>query len=225
MPVKYSTEHVLMTVGGSIYDSERWSFSIRAFPTGTPGTPQLQTAADTVAEGLSTAWLGSGPLALLAGWTCDLVKFAYIGTDGKYVPGTEAGVADDTIWVTGARSQGRPPSQLSNVITLETGVRRGLAHYGRCYLPCLEFVVDATGRLTQATALAIATAMRDWLADIEGNDDVPVNNWAVFSALKTTDPRSPVARAVTGIGCGRVVDTMQSRRTSLDEDRQSVAGP
>lgn len=225
MAVKYAEEHVLITVGGSAY-TERWQFGTRW--RGAPGfdtTVQLQNTAENVATSLSGSVFDGGA-GMSVGWDIDVVKAAAIGTNGKYLPGTEAGIVDDGPIVVGSRNAGRPAPQLATVATLETGTKRGLAHYGRCYLPPLEFFVDADGRISQARAQAIADGFRDWLQGLDlaqGNPGTILETLMVYSALKTTDVRAPVGRAVTGISVGRVIDTHRSRRESLEEDRQTAA--
>lgn len=225
MAVKYAEEHILVTVGGSAY-TERWQFGMRwrgAAPFA--NTALMQATAENVALSLSGS-LFDGGSGLSVGWDIDIVKAAAIGTNGKYMPGTEAGIVDDGAIVVGSRNAGRPAPQLATVITLETGTKRGLAHYGRCYLPPLEFFVEADGRITQARAQAIADGFAAWVNGLDlaqGNPGTSLETLMVYSALNANDTRAPVGRMVTAVSVGRVIDTHRSRRESLEEDRQSAA--
>lgn len=113
--------------------------------------------------------------------------------------------------------------QLTPVATLNTGVTRGLAHKGRMYLPpALGYYIPGTdGRADVVDAQRISRAVSTLINSING----AYSTWggggdfngrvSVVSAVRTG-----AWHLVTSVETGRVIDTMRSRRSSLDENYQ-----
>lgn len=220
---KYAERHILVTIGGAS-PAERWQFGTRwRWQGAEPTTASLGAMLGRIVNDALPGCFLEGGSGISVGYTVDLVKVASIGTNGKYPDGVDAAVQDGTAIITGSRNAGVPAPQLATVATFETGTKRGLAHYGRIYLPVLEWTVQAAdGRITAARAADIAVGCAAMLRDIRTALDDGTSELCVFSALKDDDVRAPAVRAVTFVSVGRVVDTHRSRRESLDEDRQST---
>lgn len=137
------------------------------------------------------------------------VKLAQIGPDGKYrsepiiVPVNERGAGGGQI---------SHPTQVSLAVSFGTA-RRGASGKGRVYLPNPLFAINgASFTIEEPDALAAAAAVGDWLNRL---NDVPGVD---ASAPKVTVASSKGFNSdVTTVRVGRVLDTIRSRRTSLDE--------
>lgn len=154
-------------------------------------------------------------------------KLNLIGTDGKYMRDetTEYIAATPT---PGGGQTGPFPAQLATVVTLRTAAERGRASKGRMFLPvCDGFgVVAADGRAAQAAAERVANATAALVADIN----------AVYAAAVSGDESLGVVgvvsnigtgtqREVTSITCGRVTDTIRSRRNKQIEAPEEASLP
>lgn len=104
------------------------------------------------------------------------------------------------------------PAQIANVVTLRTAAQRGRASSGRFYYPATGRVVSSDGRLSAATAAAVAVDATTLLNSL--NAALPDWQVAVMSSIGTG-----TTRPVTHVEVGRVLDTMRSRRRSLEEER------
>lgn len=108
------------------------------------------------------------------------------------------------------------PNQISLVATLTTGASRGLASRGRLFLPCPAApIVQPEGTMSATVAAGVAVAVAGFINNL--NAVRPLARVSIFS-----DTREGAHREVTGVEVGRVLDTMTSRRTSLDENRQAA---
>ena len=110
------------------------------------------------------------------------------------------------------------------VVATRVAPDRGPAKLGRMYLPCLGVALSTGGRMTAAVALSVAQATSAFLKDISDAIDLP---GTIESSAALNISKQPVttgtAQAVDHIRVGRAFDTMQSRRTNLDEDYQEDA--
>lgn len=142
------------------------------------------------------------------------VKIAKIGADGRYVDGP---IFDDSLASPGgAGGATLHPFQVSLAVSLVTD-RRGPSGKGRFYLPLpVAGVTDAglvSGDITQDVALRVATFL-DAVANRNGADTAQP---AVVVA-STKGFLSPVR----GVRVGRVLDTIRTRRRSLEEQYGAV---
>lgn len=134
--------------------------------------------------------------------------------DGKYVdpnnPRTYYWVAD----LAGVADVG-PPNFTVAVSTMTDQVR-GRGSKGRFFpptsVPSGQHTAD--GRLYAAYAAGMATSAAQLITDINGGAE---GSCVVFSKI------GQVAIEITGVRVGRIVDTQNRRRRSLEEDYQSAA--
>lgn len=111
------------------------------------------------------------------------------------------------------------PAQMATAVTLRTAVERGLASKGRMYLPAtLGFVtaLGADGRATVANAREAANAVKTLIDGINLIYATPPTGVAGRVSVMS-NVGAGFIREVTGTSCGRVPDTMRSRRSKLDE--------
>jgi hypothetical protein len=161
-----------------------------------------------------------GANALIApGAVLEEVKVAQIGSDGLQV--------GDTIIIDLVDTPGGSPDtafyptilpQSALVISLDTD-RRGPTGKGRFYLPMPVVGIDAATLLLPTTTAELA---RNWAKTLIDNiNNVPgidaFNLQVVVASSKGYNTR------VTGVRCGRVVDTMRSRRAQLNESYAPAA--
>nr|CRY96585.1 hypothetical protein [uncultured prokaryote] len=212
--------HYYATIGGSAYSkAEFWQLGVRAIPTVEPGD-------DPAADFL--AWPGDSEAALKS-WFTDVnakfpnthklewCKIAAIGTDGKYLgPNTMAENLFDSA-ATGSATTNFHPGQCSFVITLTTAVARGQAAMGRVYLPTQTYAIESNGAISsglQGDAIDTGLGLLDALAANMPGD------LAVVSGVG-----DGLARPITGVRVGRVMDTQRRRRRSLPELYQEAEWP
>lgn len=208
----YPTSFLRLVVIGTLYGSETftWSLALRRNfdPDAVVPAEVPQGVVDAVTNFHTATGNNLGAQAVLTA-----IKLNEIGTDGKYVS------QGDTVmheFVTGVPGGGTSvhPSQCAVAVTLRTAIKRGRASSGRFYLPKLASAVGSDGRMTAPEAQQIAQNATTFLTDLQTalNDD-----WqpAVMSNIGTG-----ASQGITLVECGRVIDTIRSRRTSLEEDRQ-----
>jgi len=148
------------------------------------------------------------------------IKLNRIGTDGRYVDS----VAREHIYPTpvaggySAALGAKVAPQLAQVVTLRTRLERGRGSKGRIYLPgnITMDSVQTDGRLTAANALLSAQAVRSLIVSLNSNYTL-IGRVGVAS-----NAGAGKFEHVTATACGRVLDTMRSRRSSLAEDYQEV---
>lgn len=204
-------EHVLIRWGGKLAAEETWSCGLRL--QGMAGSDDVTTAQGNLEDFAELVRLFCTNSQSWHNGLCSLdwVKANAIGPDGKYSQAYtnlhEFSPAIDL-------GTGAAPSQLAVAVTLRTAVSRGRAHAGRFYIPTGFTTVQADGRMGQADAQNIAGAAAAFIQGI--NVQVTGYKVAVFSPLE------PIARAVTRVEVGRVVDTQRRRRNQLAEDYVGV---
>lgn len=210
----YSDPHTYVTFGGTAFGGkETWQFGLR-FGRQWGGRADLQALQDA-----ATTYIAASGTGISAAAKLEWVKVADINEDGHY-DGDEWPRVKDFTPVPGAVGAGdHVVPQASMCISLDTDQNRGLAHAGRYYLPCTGIMAHTTdGGVTvadQAALLATTKTFLDKLQDIA--DDIGPNplhdTWlAVHSKVGTG-----AMHRVTHVRVGRVVDTIRSRRASLDE--------
>ena len=235
----FPAQHQYVSVIGDAFSStENWQFGFRITDGG------ISNAATAAALGpiLLAWWNGTGAYAsnfLMqppATHRLTEIKVARIGTDGLYPP-TEASASYfyPTPIVGGtAASQWQVP-QGTVAVTLRTALPRGLASKGRLYLPpSVGYQIAADGRMSVLAADKYAGMVRILVNEI--NAATLIGNVAVFSPGKAvrgpdkpngkptyTYPGLGAMQNVTGVSCGRVVDTQRRRRRQLAENPSAVA--
>lgn len=209
--------HYLFSFGGKLRTvDEQWTMGLR-FPGDFSLSDQAgeQDLQDDLTAVLAAWWPNgiSGAPAHLE-WT----KFNRIGTDGKYVnnysntqyvePGVPGGFASNY------------PNQIALVVTLETGLTRGLAHRGRLFFPTPRFNIEqATGKVAVGSMQTIADTVTTLLDNLNTACAGLTGPAAPVRVSVASNVREGAFRPVTGVSVGDVLDTMRSRRTQLTEVR------
>jgi hypothetical protein len=210
----YPSNLLRLVVLGRLYGpAEQFSFSLHLRPLGDPDDSPFGVP-DGIIDGLRALW-ATQPL-ISAAPSITSVKLNLIGPNGRYVRDhTIEEIIDPPITST---STARQIPQVALAVTLLTGAERGRASRGRFYLPAPNVALEDDGRISQASALAIAEACSDFLVAV--NTAVP--NWRVCVASEVGTGQT---RDVLRVGVGRVLDTIRRRRNELDENRQEVSVP
>lgn len=234
-PTVYPVQHQYLTVIGDCYGAtERWQFGLRLSDGGVDNLATAQAIQDDV----SRWWNGTAPYSqvpesrYMPTLTHRLteIKVARILPNGTY-PLDQASASVfyvPPIVGPGAVVNGQSAQQ-TMAVTLLTAVPRGLGSKGRVFLPPSSFMIpQPDGRLTQAVADQFALSISTLIGEINANaqvgnvqvisrgkgvkrDDVPGKRW-VYDY-----PTPGTANNVTGVRCGRVIDTQRRRRRSLPE--------
>ena len=205
--------HIRLSAIGRLSDSgERFQYGVNLGSTG-PVTVPLTLGLPAYYNDLAAdvrAFHGSLGANISNQAVLELVKFALIGSNGKYTADPRiVDVADQA----GSVSSVLPPPQTALAVSLTSG-RRGPGGKGRFYLP-MPGVGVVAGPLTidtvsrnqiQAAAATFLTALNNR----PGIDGVDVE--VIIASTKGYNTK------VTGVRVGRVLDTIRSRRTSLSED-------
>lgn len=152
------------------------------------------------------------------------IKLNRIGTDGRYVDATPKEHVYTTPVQGGSLPTNHPP-QLTIAATLRGTNERARAGKGRMYFPPSVLVhenLGSDGRLTAANALNYAKGTMFLLGAIAD----------AYLAESVGAVPGIASRAGTGafqgvakVTVGRVVDTMRSRRSALNEDPQEWGTP
>jgi hypothetical protein len=204
----YPKQFLRLAAIGTLYGGEAFTFTLSLISDAesTPVAPS--TVPDSVMTTLSTFWTTTDAICAYARLVS--VKLNLIGTDGKYVK-NETVEKDYATAVVGSY-QAYPAPQVALAITLDTDVRRGLAHLGRFYLPGVGMPVSTDGRLSLANAQKVGNAAKLFVDKL--NADSNLAGWTVGVTSNTREGRQLPVRTVR---VGRVLDTIRSRRSSLDE--------
>lgn len=216
----YPKSFYRIVIGGTLY-TESWNTSLQVYAADDqPVTPELLAAvADSVEDFHVDGNVAGGQFHSQAFLT--YVKVNRINALGHY---------QDPVSMThdypvprggGGAGTGVPP-QIATVASLRTDFERGLAHRGRMYLvPAMGFTTPATdGRAPAASALRVAGAVSTLINRV--NTDFATVNGGDFGGRVAiiSNKGAGAFHFVTRVECGRVIDTMRSRRSSLDEDHQ-----
>ena len=205
--------HSLLVLAGPLFTEERWSIGLRLSRVGPGGSQQIdEDRAAPIFDAIATFWAGNFGVGRQA--ALDLIKLNTIGPDGKYLQPYTVLRELSPVVASGGTPSPFPP-QVSCVVTLETGQNRGLAARGRVFLPAPMATVQSDGRMAVADRDAISAGARALVNTI--NTAASPDRVIVAS-----DVREGAIRQVTAVSVGLVLDTMRSRRTSLQEDRASV---
>lgn len=209
----YPSEHFLTAFGGLLPGGEAWSCSFRSTPEfgGDPSGPGDLGAVEPVSVEIRAWWLDTnspGVISSSLGW----VKHNRIGVDGRYLRDTTNLVEFDPVIAGPGGASSIKPNQVALAVTLETGQQRGLAHRGRMFLPAPRWNVLGDGRISAADAASAATGVASLFSALNAIPEF--GTVAIYS-----DVREGAMRPVTDVTCGRVYDTIRSRRTSMAEER------
>lgn len=134
------------------------------------------------------------------------IKFAAIGADGRYT-------ADPLIKLVNkpgtALATVASPPQVANAVSLLSETR-GPRGRGRIYLPAPHYGTGADdGQIDATAATNVATKVAAFLSALNA-----ASAGLVVSVVANNSTVAPV----TAVRCGRVLDTIRSRRRSIGED-------
>lgn len=207
----YRAQFLRLVASGSLYGLEGFAWGLN-FQTSIVGFEVPETVPAGIIAAVQAFHVNSTSSAVLK-----TVKLNLIGTDGKYVSKGNTVLHDYAgSGVAGQGTGGPVAPQLALALSLRTDFARGRAHAGRLYMPVPGLDLGADGRISAS----VASAMADIGATLVNACNASLADWNV--AIQS-NVGAGEARNVTGVGCGRVFDTIRSRRTSLDEDRQPAA--
>lgn len=140
----------------------------------------------------------------------DEVRLDSIGADGK--------IDQDAVFAPvagGGQAGGAPavlPPSCAVVLTLDTKTR-GRSRFGRMYLPLLATPVTDAGVMSESNAQFILGACRTFVNNVSNSPGLD----AGFGAAVASGVGSGSLDPIQEIRIGRVIDTMRSRRRSMDE--------
>lgn len=213
-----------LVILGTIY-SETFATSLHfGTVTGTPMPAVSQALLDAVAASVAAWWPRSGTSvdpSLLNINKLTGIKLNRIDSGGHYQDSVTMEKTYPTP-ISGAGSPYAAPSQLATVVTLRTAVERGKASKGRMYFPLMAGfqAVGTDGRAIPADALRAANAVKTLIDGINLDYAGGAGGGVGGRAIVASAIGAGTIREVTGTSCGRVVDTMRSRRNKLAEDPQ-----
>lgn len=219
----YAHKNLRITFGGRLYgNTEIWTNGITmgyedkdfaGFPGGFDSGKR-----EELVENIKT-WFQREGTGISRHASLEWVKFAVIGTDGKYA-GSESGdfelnetIDFDAVY---GRLDREIAPQLSVALTMETNVRRGAGRFGRIYPPLTG---SATGEGYDAQPTERASSFTTLLADL--NDTAR----GAGTLIGGDSPKVIVASGVregrnsevVRVKVGRVIDTQRSRRNAMVE--------
>lgn len=219
--------HILITASGPLYTTEQWSCSWRMV-IGWDGGPYPSAGAlkgfaeanlEDIAADIS-AWFTAPGAKIGAAAKLQTVKVNPIGADGAYSDPSSTIRKDytGTLPVGAAASW---PAQCTVAVSTLTEIERGPGHRGRWYPPTGACNMTATGRISSADALGMATAAQTLLNNLNNRPGLDVDNPRIAVVSKVGAP-GPVYH-VTQVAVGDVVDTQRRRREDLPEVYQTLA--
>jgi hypothetical protein len=214
--------HVLLAWGGSLHGVEQWTSTVRMVPNAAAGPvtdDQLEAFLPDLETDLTIHY--NQPF-FHTGLRVEWCKANNIGPTGAYASPDVSHTRFFAAAVPGTAADPLP-AQISCVATLLTAADRGLANKGRIYfggLSASKFSVEpATGQISVLQRDAFANhckVLMNNLNNSPGLDAAPGLDVHVVS--KGVVLREGVARKVTAVKVGRVLDTQRRRRENLPED-------
>lgn len=118
--------------------------------------------------------------------------------------------------ITGGYTGGQHPPQISLVVTLKSGIPRGLGANGRMFLPGISQGIQSNGKIIDVAR----DEMADQLQDLFDGINTAWNTGYLINASqgRTVAPTSPPLNAkIETIKLGNVYDTQRRRRNQLSE--------
>jgi len=138
-----------------------------------------------------------------------------IGTDGRMEG--DPNILD----VSAANIHGAGPSKYPPQVCLvmtHVAEHRGPARYGRCFLPTSADLDTGDLRVSVAQASALRELYVTFCKDV--SDEVDLEGTESSDMLNISAVSGGHSQVVDHIECGRVLDTLRSRRRAMIEDRQ-----
>ena len=161
----YPGSFLRLVLSGPLFTAEEWSFGLSLVPEGGGGgSAPAEVPAALVTACTTFVSAVAGNRARL-----DTVKLNEIGPDGRYT--RDQTVLHEYVPPVGGNVAGYHAPQVALAVTLETGVRRGLAARGRFYIPDPRYSMQTDGRLSVADATTDATAATTFIDAINAAVD------------------------------------------------------
>ena len=205
-------EHWLLAWGGTFFDAEIWSCSLR-MKTGATGEQMDDKTAilddlKTDVQAFHTRTDSKVSNQAKLAW----LKFNRIGADGKYASNTDTWLYEWPTPVAGSTAPTFP--QLALVVSLLTPRARGRASRGRFYIPMGNINVETNGRISTPNAAGVAGSAKTLIQNL--------NDWPGFTTFPTPDVIVASGmdgswERVTKVAVGNVIDTQRRRRGDLTE--------
>lgn len=199
-----------LVMSGTLFENETFSYGLtfaKEFTTGSAPSTVPTGIVDAVVAfhtGLDSGVSNAAKLKT--------IKFNEIGTDGRYVSASETVLEEfETPWAGGRGAA--MPAQVALAITLRTAKRRGRARAGRFYIPYGGSSLTSLGRIQATDQENIAAAVTTFLNDLN-TAAAGIGRLAVASDVGTG-----AIELITHCEVGGVLDTLRTRRKSLDEAR------
>lgn len=188
---------------------EQWNTSVALRGGGGYSTASAQAIANDLREDWKAFRMALGTTMGQSAMLTE-VRLDHVGANGK--------IDQDPVFAPAGGSDFRglgnsvlPPS-CAVVLTLDTG-QRGRSRFGRMYLPLLGCPTGNDGYMTAADQNTILTASTAFITNV-GNAPGLDDDFAVAVASGVGEGSLNTVRTIR---VGRVIDTMRSRRRSLDE--------
>lgn len=217
--------HILLAMGGPLYDVDQWSMTLRMSKPGlltdNPFHDELEGGLPDVANDIQNWWIANTNIQTSAA-KLGYVKLNKIGADGRYEDSSTTHAFYWTGTLPATAYTPVYPAQVSLTASLMTDAERGWASKGRIYLPAPKVAINtSTGVLEVADCLGIANrvaALINTLNDWSGWD--VISELASVRVCVVSGLGAGTIRPVTGVRVGRVLDTQRRRRSELDENYQ-----
>jgi hypothetical protein len=218
----YAHKVARITLHGTNFNgAEEWT---TGFYMGLEGSDALAPTTGFLDE-VKTAWAAfwtNSTSKVSSVWKTDYIKAVTLGTNGKTDPDSAVYSYYGTPIAGGGQSDSFPP-QCALVATLQSNNPRGLAAKGRMYLPGINGVLGADGRIPSSIVNDITTNMSTFLSAVNSIQDQP--GVIILASQGRTAPLvgGPVNAAVTTLRIGNVYDTQRRRRNQLQETYTNVS--
>ena len=203
-----------LVMSGTLFGTETFSYGLtfaKQFTTGSAPTTVPKGIVDAV-----VAFHTGGTSGVSGAARLNSIKFNEIGTDGRYVSASETVLEEfETPWPGGRAAT--MPAQIALAVTLRTAKRRGRARAGRFYIPFGGADLGLNGRISTTEQENIAAAVTKFLNDLN-TAAAGIGRLAVASDVGTG-----AIEYITHCEVGGVLDTIRTRRKSLDEARLAGA--
>lgn len=202
----FPNSHLYVTFHWAVMSGEieHGQFGLR-FDTTADGTTLERDAIRTAA---GTFW--SAPTSYIASrFQLQAIKYAIIGTDGKYPPDFEPVIDDFPAPYNGGVSSRLYPLQVAHAMSLTTAAARGRAHRGRVYLPPMEVTLLANDTWSSTQVQERVNNFKTLLNAMNAQLDGPLS---VFSRVG-----AGTKRTVTGLAGGSRPDVQRRRARQIPE--------
>lgn len=213
------TEHILVTLSGTLGANEIWSCGMRFKNLTDPGAPTIPDSAglDVMVEDcwpdVADVWDNAGS-GIPGNVGLQFLKINVIEPDGKYRdPVTHLHEWKPPVPAGGAA---QTPDFTTTCISLLTGFNRGRAHRGRVYWP--NFGLPLSSVVPSKVDASARNGALNWMLSLIGALS-PVGDLIVASGLDGT------IRKVTRLECGDILDVQRRRKNHEPETYVGVDLP